>query len=146
MTRHPSVMAAVGLVVMALVLVVTAASSRAAPVLPPLKFAVVVTEVRRGRCDGVLAELHSLSEEPGPTGGRASYLLAHCLLQQGDIVAARREFDEVARHFPPLADHARLYAAQAAMQIGQREEAASRLEQLLAATTMPSGWRSGWWR
>jgi len=138
MTRHPSVMAAVGLVVMALVLVVTAASSRAAPVLPPLKFAVVVTEVRRGRCDGVLAELHSLSEEPGPTGGRASYLLAHCLLQQGDIVAARREFDEVARHFPPLADHARLYAAQAAMQIGQREEAASRLEQLLAATTMPS--------
>src|SRR2546425_1062919 len=96
MTRHPSVMAPVGLVVMAFVLVVTAASSVAAPILPPLRFAVVVTEVRRGRCDGVLAELHSLSEKPGPTGGRASYLLAHCLLQQGDVVAARREFDQVA--------------------------------------------------
>src|SRR2546426_8793548 len=121
MTRHPSAIAAVGLVVMALVLVVTAASSVAAPILPPLKFAVVVTEVRRGRCDGVLAELHSLSEEPGPTGGRASYLLAPCLLQQGDIVAARREFDEGGKHFPPLGDHAPPYSGQAAVPIGPRE-------------------------
>jgi len=138
MTRHPSAIATVCPVVMALVLVVTAASSPAAPILPPLKFALAVTEVRRGRCEAVLPELHSLSEVSGPTGGRAGYLLAHCLLQQGEVEAARREFDQVAEHFPPLADHARLYAAQAAMQSGQSEEAATRLEQLLAATAMTS--------
>src|SRR5437667_380939 len=138
MTRRlTSSTSAVCLVMAALVLTV-AASSPAAPILPPLKFARAVTEVHRGRCEAVLDDLHALSEEAGPTGGRASYLLAHCLLKRGDIDAARRAFDRVAEHFPPLADHARLYAAEAVMQSGQSEEAAARLEQLLTATPVSS--------
>ncbi len=138
MTRRlTSSTSAVCLVMAALVLTV-AASAPAAPILPPLKFARAVTEVHRGRCEAVLDDLHALSEEAGPTGGRASYLLAHCLLKRGDIDAARSAFDRVAEHFPPLADHARLYAAEAVMQSGQSEEAAARLEQLLTATPVSS--------
>src|SRR5207249_430650 len=119
MTRRlTSSTSAVCLVMAALVLTV-AASAPAAPILPPLKFARAVTEVHRGRCEAVLDDLHALSEEAGPTGGRASYLLAHCLLKRGDIDAARSAFDRVAEHFPPLADHARLYAAEAGMQSGE---------------------------
>src|SRR5438034_1401001 len=89
MTRRlTSSTSAVCLVMAALVLTV-AASASAAPILPPLKFARAVTEVHRGRCEAVLDDLHALSEEAGPTGGRASYLLAHCLLKRGDIDAAR---------------------------------------------------------
>src|SRR5947208_3463386 len=138
MTRRlTSSTSAVCLLMAALVLTV-AASAPAAPILPPLKFARAVTEVHRGRCEAVLDDLHALSEEAGPTGGRASYLLAHCLLKRGDIDAARSAFDRVAEHFPPLADHARLYAAEAVMQSGQSEEAAARLEQLLTATPVSS--------
>src|SRR5436190_2141588 len=98
MTRRlTSSTSAVCLVMAALVLTVTA-SSPAAPILPPLKFARAVTEVHRGRCEAVLDDLHALSEEAGPTGGRASYLLAHCLLKRGDIDAARRAFDRVAEN------------------------------------------------
>lgn len=136
MMRRRSVIAAIWLAGAALILVVTATASSAAPVLPPLKLAWAVLEVRRGECDAVLPELHSLSDEAGPTGGRASYLLAHCLLQHGDVEAARQVFGQVAERFPPLADHARLYAAQSALQAGQSEEAALRLAQLLAATTI----------
>lgn len=137
MKRQTSARFVVCLGVVALVLG-AAVPSRAVPILPPLRFAQAVTEVHRGRCEAVLDELHALSEETGPTGSRAAYLLAHCLLQQGENEAARRAFDQVAEHFPPLADHARLYAAQAVMQIGESKEAAARLEQLLTATPVSS--------
>src|SRR2546427_10319917 len=108
MTRRlTSSTSAVCLVMAALVLTVTA-SSPAAPILPPLKFARAVTEVHRGRCEAVLDDLHAPREEAGPTGGRASYLLAPCLLQKGDLDAPRRGFARVPEHFPPLADHARV--------------------------------------
>jgi len=64
MTRRlTSSTSAVCLVMAALVLTV-AASSPAAPILPPLKFARAVTEVHRGRCEAVLDDLHALSEGP----------------------------------------------------------------------------------
>src|SRR5436309_14624846 len=103
MTRRlTSSTSAVCLVMAALVLTV-AASAPAAPILPPLKCARAVTEVHRGRCEAVLDDLHAAREEAGPTGGRASYPLAHCLLKLSDRHAARRPFAPAAAHLPPLA-------------------------------------------
>lgn len=117
--------------------VLTMGPAAAAPVLPPLELAAVIAAVHRGRCDAVLPDLRALSGRSGPAGGRAEYLLAHCLLQQGETEAARAAFDRVADRFPPLGMYARVYAAQAAMQGGHVDEATAGLEQVLADGSIP---------
>ncbi len=123
--------------------VLAAQPASAAPILPPLELAAVVVAVRRGKCSPALADLRTLGERAGPTGGRAQYLLAHCYLQRGETDAARDMFDRVAAQFPPLAPHARFYAAQTALHDGRVEDAAARLEQLLADNPPPPLRRRG---
>jgi soluble lytic murein transglycosylase len=65
------------------------------------------------------------------------------LLQHGELDAARAAFDRVAEQLPPLADHARLYAAQAALQKERLDETLSRLVQLLATPVPPVARRAG---
>ncbi len=115
----------------------TTAPATAAPVLPPLELAAGTAAVHRGQCDAVLTDLRALSDRSGPAGGRAGYLLAHCLLLQGETDAARAAFDRVADRFAPLGMYARVYAAQAAMQGGQVAEATARLEPVLADGSIP---------
>lgn len=117
--------------------VLASAPAAAAPILPPLELGAVIAAVHRGQCGAILPELRALSDRSGPAGARAGYLLAHCLLQQGETDAARAAFDRVADQFPPLAMYARVYGAVAAMQGGQDGEAAARLEQVLADGSIP---------
>jgi len=109
----------------------------AMPVLPPFGLAAVIAAVQRGRCDSALSDLRGLTARTDSTGARAEYLLAHCLLQQGELDAARAAFDRVAGRFPVLRAYALVYAGQAALEAGQVKEATARLEQVAADESAP---------
>jgi soluble lytic murein transglycosylase-like protein len=109
----------------------------AAAILPPHALLPAVAARSGGRCSDVFDGLRQLRWQPGPAGFRARYLLGHCLLAGGQTEAARAEFDAVAAGYPPLADHARWYAAQALLLSADLPAAAARLLSLAASTQIP---------
>ncbi len=114
-----------------------AAPAAGAAILPPRPLLPAVAARSGGRCADVSDALSQLRWQPGPAGFRARYLLAHCLLARGETEAAAAEFNAVAAAYPPLADHARWYAAQAALQSADLSGAAERLVFLSGSTRIP---------
>lgn len=133
----------IGAASLALAVACSVQTASAAPILPQFELAMVVSAVHGSKCAAVVDDLRTVSERPGPTGARAQYLLAHCYLRTGQTKAAREAFDRVASQFPPLAPYASFYSASSALQDGQLEDAAVRLEHLLSQTPPPPLLRRG---
>lgn len=109
----------------------SAVSGTAAPQ-PSAELSPVVAAVHRGECQSQLATLQSLSDQPGPPGARASYLLAYCLEQTGQITDAITAYDAAATRYRPVAPYAHFAAARLAVGTGAAEDASRRLGELLA--------------
>lgn len=118
--------------VIAVLTLLAADGGRAAIVQPPSELAAAVTAIHRGECAGQLAALRSFSEQPGPPGARAGYLLAHCLEQTGQLPEAQAAFDAAAGRYAALAPYAHLRAALLAIRVDATSDAAGRLGDLLA--------------
>jgi len=90
-----------------------------------------VSDTALERCGPDLSALRRRSDQPGPAGARAGYLLAHCLERAGRTGEAWAMFDAVAGRYPPLASYARFRAALITLKSGAAGEAAARLAGLL---------------
>ena len=109
----------------------------AATLLPPRALADAVVAFRRGQCGSIVPTLRAQSQWHGLGGARATYLLAHCLMQTGDGAGAIAAFDAAAQRHPTLASSARLYAALLALRTGLLSVAAMRAERLLTEAPSP---------
>ena len=72
----------------------------------------------RGNLAQARVILDNLQQDPGPTGGRAAYLLGIINLQQRRFNLAEAVFSQAADKLPILADHAHYYRAVAAFYAG----------------------------
>jgi len=101
-----------------------AAPSRGFPQQPQAQLAAAVADYARGDLAGAGAALTPIADGPGPTGGRASYLLGIIELGTGRNADAGASFARAAGGLPVLADYARYHQALAAFAAGQYVSAA----------------------